>query len=208
MDSAEQDGGPKDGEWGASVTPTPTNPAKPGDIVVEPGVARLPEPIIGSNESTPLEEEEPEGVVPPCPLWAMKDRRHIQWHLLPEHERHERVRDCIGSGDDTIYVIDDGHHHVMLGRRVGVRAGECEYCLVGRAPHEWYDQLRQHAASPANAFDDASEITLCGVAIADDVLSSNVFDVARYADIADVPPQYLPGTAYIEFTEDLEITVD
>ncbi len=115
----EGDGGT---HWGEAVTTATTTP-RPGDLAVSPGVGILRGPLVGSDESTPLEEDEPEGIVPPSPLWAMKDRRHIQWHLLPSHERHERVRDCVGAGDRAIYVVDDGRHHVMLGRRVGARRG-------------------------------------------------------------------------------------
>jgi hypothetical protein len=203
---APQEGG-SDG-WGGAVTPTPSNPARPGDIVLEPGVARLPEPLVGRDQTSPLEEDEPEGVVPPCPLWAMKERRHVQWHLLPAHKRHERLRQCLGAGDDAIYVIDDGGHHVMLGRRVGAHADECEYCLIGRAPRERYEDLRSRLVPPADAFADAREITLCGVAVADSVLSSNVFDVDRYESPADIPVEYRPGAPFLAFDEDLEITVD
>jgi hypothetical protein len=208
MNEADRDGEHQDGEWGEAVTPTPSDPARPGDIVVEPGVARLPEPLVGSDEPTPLDEDEPEGVVPPCPLWAMKDRRHIQWHLLPAHERHNRIRESIGTGDDAIYVIDDGRHHVMVGRRVGARAGECEYCLIGRVTSARYEELRDHTVRPSDAFVGASEITLCGVATAEDVLSSNVFDVARYRDAGEIPARYLPGAPFIAFEKDLEITAD
>jgi hypothetical protein len=211
VDEVNRVDGPQDSQsdgWGKAVTPTPSNPVRPGDIVVEPGVARLPEPVIGEDESTPLEEGEPEGVVPPCPLWAMKDRRHVQWHLLPARERHERVRDCVGLGDDAIYVIDDGRDHVMLGRRVGAHVGECEYCLIGRAPRQRYEDLRRHATRPSDAFSDAGEITLCGVAVAETALSSNVFDVMRFRNPMDIPVQYLPGAPFIAFDEDLEITVD
>ncbi|MGH9089911.1 MAG: hypothetical protein ACRDZR_00795 [Acidimicrobiales bacterium] len=207
-DRGDQPEAGRPGEWGGAVTPTPARPARPGDIVLEPGVARLPAPLVGRDESTPLEEDEPEGVVPPCPLWAMKERRHIQWHLLPSHKRHERVRDCVGDGDDAVYIIDDGAHHVMLGHRVGAHADECEYCVIGRAPLAWYEELRGRTVRPADAFADAAEITLCGVAVADSVLSSNVFDVTRYGQPSEIPVEYRPGSPFVQFPEDLEITVD
>ena len=195
-------------QWGEAVPQPPAGQPKPGDIILDSGPRAMAEPLVGQDQSTPLEEDETEGVVPASPLWAMKDRRHIQWHLLPSHERHTRIRDCVGSGDDAIYVIDDGGHHVMLGRRVGVRAGECEYCLIGRAPRQRYEALLQRTASPADAFAGATGITLCGVAEVDGVLSSNVFDVARYAAAAEVPVEYRPGAPFLEFDEDLEITAD
>lgn len=211
MDEANRVDEPGDedaGVWGDAVTPTAGNPARPGDIVVDPGVARLPAPIVGKDESTPLEEDEPEGVVPPCPLWAMKERRHVQWHLLPSHKRHERVRDGLGAGDEAVYVIDDGDRHVMLGRRVGAHADECEYCLIGRTTRQRYEDLRAGTVPLADAFADATELTLCGVAVAESVLSSNVFDVSRFESPADIPVEYWPGAPFLAFDEDLEITVD
>jgi hypothetical protein len=193
-------------EWGEEVPPDER--PSPGDIIEGSGWRAEAHPLVGKDESTPLEDDEPEGTVPPCPLWAMKDHRHVQWHLLPSHERHQRVRDCVGAGDDAVYVIDDGAHHVMLGHRVGEKAGECEYCLVARVPHQRYEDLRQHSVAPGAAFDGAEEIALCGVARDEGVLSSNVFDVSRYADAADVPAEYRPGSPFLQFTEDLEITVD
>jgi hypothetical protein len=69
-------------EWGKAV-PATSGPPKPGDIITESGSAIAPEPLVGHDVSTPLDEDEPEHTIPPGPLWAMKERRHIQWHLLP-----------------------------------------------------------------------------------------------------------------------------
>lgn len=195
-------------EWGEAVEQSPASPLEPGDIATAPAPLGIPEPVVGRDESTPLEDDEPEGTVPPCPLWAMKDRRHIQWHLLPAHERHERVRDCVGTGDEAVYVIDDGSRHVMLGRRVGAHRGECDYCLVARVPRERYQELKDRTVAPSAAFDGAREITLCGVAQAEDIISSNVFDVAHYADAGQIPPEYLPGAPFIELDRAMEITAD
>jgi hypothetical protein len=192
-------------EWGEAVISS-SQRAEPGDIILSPSLTGALEPLVGRDESTPLEEGEPEGIIPPNPLWALKERRHIQWHLLPAHERHDRVRECIGSGDDAIYVIDDGRHHAMFGRRVGATEDGCEYCLVGRLPLERYEELRQHRLPGSEAFNSASEIALCGVAVEDGVASSNVFDVARYESIDEVPHEYLPGTPFIHFAQDLDIT--
>ena len=195
-------------EWGKLTDPSSTEPVKPGDLVLEPGVARVPQPLVGSDESTPLEEDEPEGTVPPSPLWAMKDRRHTQWHLLPSHERHERVRDCVGSGDEAVYVIDDGRHHAMFGHRVGAHGDEVEYCLIGRVPRQRYEDLKAGRVAPRAAFDGAEELTLCGVAVAESILSSNIFDVEHYSAAGDIPAAYLPGAPYLALDEDLDITAD
>jgi len=207
----EMDGGgeqrePSSEGWGEEITPSPSNRPTPGDIIRGSGPRAMAEPLVGKDESTPLDEDEPEGIVPSSPLWAMKIQRHTQWHLLPSHERHERFRDAIGSGDETIYVIDDGAHHVMLGRRVGERASGCEYSLVGRVPRERYEELKNGTVSPVDAFEGASGIALCGVAKEEGTLSSNVFDVARYESAGDVPPEYRSGSPFLEFSKDLEIT--
>jgi hypothetical protein len=163
------------------------------------------EPLLG-NAANDLEKGEPEGAVPPSPLWAMKFKRHIQWHLLPEHDRHDQIRDRIGSGDDAVYVIDDGRHHVMLGRRVGVSFDGCEYALLGRAPRERYEELKEHRMPEADAFTDADELALCGEINAEDPKTATVIDIAGYERLEDVPEDFLPGKPYIHFTEDLEIT--
>jgi len=200
----EGDGG---SHWGEVVT-TATATPQPGDLVVSGGLGIAQGPLVGAGDSTPLEEDEPEGVVPPSPLWAMKMRRHVQWHLLPAHERHDRIRDAVGTGDDTVYVIDDGRHHVMFGRRVGAVPGEVEYALVGRAGHDRYDALVAGSLAPRRAFDDATNLVLCGVAAEEDIVASNLFEVANYGSAADIPAEYLPGAPYIEFADDLDATAD
>jgi hypothetical protein len=187
------------------VRPAGGRAPRPGEIDLPGGVV-APEPLVGTGSSSPLEEDEPEGTIPPCPLWAMKRRRHIQWHLLPSHDRHSRIRDVVGAGDEAVYVIDDGGHHVMLGRRVGAVRGECEYCLLGRIEIGVYEELRQGRLQLVNAFDNAMELELCGVAVEEDIRSSNIFDVAHYDDLQEVPPEYRVGAEFLNLDEDLEIT--
>jgi hypothetical protein len=194
-------------EWGGAVDPSSGQVPGPGDIIVTDGSVIPPEPLVGTGASSSLDEDEPEGTIPPCPLWAMKDRRHTQWHLLPSQERHERIRECVGSGDDAIYVIDDGRTHAIVARRVGAVQGECEYCLLGRVPLDTYEELQQNSLSTSDAFRSATEITLCGVALAEDVRSSNVFDVARYDSADEIPSEYRPGAAFLNLTESIEIAV-
>ena len=193
-------------EWGEAVVASPDTRVEPGDIVIDPDLTIPPEPVVGDDVSTPLEEDEPEGSIPPNPLWAMKDRRHVQWHLLPSHERHERIRTSLGSGDELVYIIDDGRGHVMLGRVVGTSPSGCTYSLIGRLSHEDYERLQRHESALSTSFDSATEIVLCGVVSEQGTLSSNVFDVARYDSIADVPSEYRPGAPVQQLTEDLEIT--
>jgi hypothetical protein len=73
-------------EWGEAVRVSSGTP-KSGDIITESGLPIAAKPLVGHGMSTPLDEDEPEHPIPPGPLWAMKERRHIQWHLLHAHER-------------------------------------------------------------------------------------------------------------------------
>jgi len=192
-------------EWGHAV-PTSSGPPKPGDIIIDPDLAVAPEPLVGHDVSTPLDEDEPEHTIPPGPLWAMKERRHIQWHLLPAHERHERIRECLEADDYTLFCIDDGGHHAMIGRRVGASPSGCEYTLLGRITRERYEELRDEIVPLARCFETATELRLCGVAIEEDIRSSNVFDVANYESIDQVPDAYQPGSPFQHFRQDLEVT--
>ena len=90
----------------------------------------------------------------------MKERRHIQWHLLPAHERHDRIRECLDADDYTLYCIDDGGHHAMIGRCVGASPSDCQYTLLGRISRRRYEELRDEVVSLAellrNGHRDAS----------------------------------------------------
>jgi len=136
----------------------------------------------------------------------MKERRHIQWHLLPAHERHERIRECLEADDYTIYCIDDGGHHAMIARLVGTSPSGCEYTLIGRISRKLYEELRDEVVPIASCFDTAAEMRLCGVVVEEEIRSSNIFDVAIYDAIDDVPAEYRPGSPYQHFRQDLQIT--
>ncbi len=90
-----------------------------GQLHFAPATAATTFPVTAPENATPLEEDETEGVIPPSPLWAMKERRHEQWFHLGHPER---IRACVGTGDAAVYAIDDGSHHCMIGRRVGATA--------------------------------------------------------------------------------------
>ena len=195
-------------EWGQAV-PASSGPPKPGDIITESGFVTAPGPLVGRGDvSTPLEEDEPEHTIPPGPLWAMKERRHTQWHLLPAHERHDRIRECLEADDYTIYCIDDGRHHAIdrPARRHPAAHRCCEYTLLGRISRQRYEELRDEVVPVATCFDTATEMRLCGVDVEEDIRSSNVFDVAIYEAIDDVPEDYRPGSPFHHFRQDLEIT--
>jgi hypothetical protein len=198
-------GSGKDDEWG-KASPAGSGPPKPGDIIIDPDLTIAPEPLVGHDVSTPLDEDEPEHTIPPAPLWAMKERRHIQWHLLPAHDRHDRIRECLELDDYTVYCIDDGRHHAMIARLVGDSPSSAQYTLIGRITRERYEQLRDEVVPIANCFDTATEMRLCGVDVEENIRSSIVFDVADYDSIDDVPQDYRPGAPFHHFHGDLEIT--
>jgi hypothetical protein len=45
-----------------------------GQLHFAAGTEAFTFPVTAPENATPLEEDEPEGVIPPSPLWAMKDR--------------------------------------------------------------------------------------------------------------------------------------
>jgi len=191
--------------WPSAVNPESGNRPKPGDIIVDPDLAMAPEPLVGNDLANALEEDESDTSIPEGSLVAMKDHRHTQWHLLPSHDRHERLRESIGGDDEVIYAIDDGRTHAMIGRHVGTSPSSA-YSLVGRVSREDLEGLRSKQTPLTRAFDVASEIALVGLAEVESVASSNVFDVALYEDAREVPGEYLPGQHPKSFAEDLEIT--
>ena len=171
-----------------------------GEIKVGDGIETLNAPPSPVVESTPLEEEEPEGTIPPAPLWAMKDRRH--YFGLAGHGDVERIRTAVGQGDGAVYFIDDGHGHCMVGRRVGAPPDGSIYCLVARVSLERYLQIQNGEVSTSEAFSDAHDISLCGV-FEDESMVSEVILVEHYRHPDDVPAEYLPPSPFIEFTDDL-----
>jgi len=169
-----------------------------GQLHFTPESVGSTDPIAAPVDATPLEEEEPEGVIPTSPLWAMKDRRHEQW-LFFGHA--DRLRLAVGSGDAAVYVMDDGKHHCMIGRRVGASRDGVVYSLVARVDRGTSDALVSGALPGAEAFARSHEAGL--VATAEDGGVSNLFDVEHYGRPGDIPPEYLPPQPFIRFPEDL-----
>lgn len=195
-----------DSEWGEPVVEGTGQAPRPGDVVLTPGGRLVGEPLVGEDVDSPLDEDEPEGIIPHSPLWAMKSQRHGQWHLLGRE--HDRIRAKVGDGDDAVYAMDDGPHHVTLGHRVGVSPSGCQYSLVGRVPLRQFEELQSGQRAPAHAFDGAAELTLCGTSEESDVLTANVFDVDRYDTVDQIPLEFFPGAPFQEFPTDLDISVD
>jgi hypothetical protein len=170
-----------------------------GEIEIAEGVeptAPRPSPEI----STPLQEDEPEGTIPPAPLWAMKDRRHFVG--LGAHGDAERIRSARGLGDGTVYFIDDGRNHCMIGRRVGSSPDGSVYCLVGRVTLDRYELIESGEATVVDVFSDARDISLCSV-YEEEGMASEVILIEHYPHFADVPTDYLPPSPFIEFEDDV-----
>jgi hypothetical protein len=170
-----------------------------GEIEIAPGPSPTT-PKEAPAESTPVEEDEQEGTIPPAPLWAMKIRRHFV--ELGSHGDAERIRAALGLGDGTVYFMDDGRSHCMIGRRVGSSPDGPVYCLVGRVPIDTYVQAENGEKAVADSFDDAKDIALCSV-FEDEGMSSEVILVQHYRHLKDVPTDYLPLSPFIEFEDDL-----
>lgn len=216
--------GNADDETGGTVAGVPGAHPHPGDLVVgaggeasapggEPdtsgpvgtlGLRGGPETLVGEDEDTPLDEGE-DSLVPKPVLWALKDHRHIQWHLLPAADRHEEFRESLGPDQHAVYAIDDGADHAMLGHPVGATRDGCDYILVGRITLEQLEDLRQQKVATPDAFTAAEELALCGVADVPEALSATVFDVARYRSADEIPLEFLPGTPFRLFKEDLPV---
>jgi len=195
--------GDEEHEYGEAI-PLGERP-KPGDVIITPGSYRA-EPLVGGEEPSPLEEDEPEQVIPVGVLLPMKLHRHTQLPHVFGH--HDRLREAVGQGDATVYVMDDGSHHAMVGRAVGDVPEGVVYALVGRIDRDRCDQLRAGRIGTEHAFDEVHELVLCGTEVVEEVLSSVVFDVDRYERVSDVREDFLPPCPFLHFTGDLDIMVD
>lgn len=169
-----------------------------GQLHFEPGTAAGTFPVTAPEDATPLEEHEPEGTVPPSPLWAMKERAHGGIHVFGHPAR---IRARAGEGDAAVYAIDDGPRHCMIGRRVGATTDGCTYSLVARVDLPTWQALESRAIDGRAAFLSSEEAGLSGTVETNGV--SNVFDVAWYHTAAEIPEQYLPPAAFLTFAEDL-----
>jgi len=157
-----------------------------------------PAPVFAPKKSTRLEEDDPEGLIPPAPLWAMK--YHCHFHLFDRTEN--KIRQRLGTGDHALYVIDEGRTHCVVSRIVGASPDDCTYCLVARITMESYDRLTNQEAPIDRAFADARDIAMCAVfetGVED--AASNVSVAESYATIDDVPPDYLSPHPFIDFED-------
>jgi len=126
----------------------------------------------------------------------MKYRRH--GHVFDRAE--VEIRERHGNGDHTVYVIDDGRKHCMVGRKVGTSADGCTYCLVAQITITAYEHLVDDDAAVDDIYADAREPSLLVVYEAEEAVS-NVSLVRTFAGIDEVPVEYLPPGPAIVFDE-------
>jgi len=188
-----------DGQPPGNDDGSPFQSRKDGQLHFLPGTEDLAFPVTAPENATPLEEDEPEGVIPPSPLWAMKERRHEQ--LLHLFGHPHRIRACVGEGDAAVYAMDDGTRHCMIGRRVGATLDGCVYSLVARCSRDTYESLASGSIDGRQAFLASAEAGLCGTVEEPGV--SNVFDVDFYQHADEIPEEYLPPSPFLEFARDL-----
>ena len=169
-----------------------------GQLHFEPGTAANTFPVTAPEDATPLMEDEPEGTIPPSPLYALKERAHGGIHLFGHPSR---IRAHHGHDDAAVYAIDDGPHHCMIGRRVGATGDGCVYSLVARVDRPTWESLVSGAIDARQLFLASHEPGLSGTVETDGV--SNVFDVDWYDTPGDIPVEYLPPSPFISFAEDL-----
>ncbi len=163
-----------------------------------PGASDAPTLGVGpaAGDDAPTEGE---GAIPPAPRWAMTTRMHSNRRSAPGDEGYIRRR--WGTDDDTLYVMDDGADHCMIGRRVGRAPDGCIYCLVARISLEQYGDLEAGDLTGAELFSEARDISLCGV-FDDEQAASNVLLVQHYRRPRHVPADYLPPSPFLEFTDE------
>jgi hypothetical protein len=161
-------------EWSDPTAPTPAS----GDEDV---------PVSGAHD------------LAPAVLGAMRNRMHSNHRMAPGEDGY--IGDTLGGGDDAIEVIDDGPDHCMIGHAVGQAPDGCVYALVARVSLDQYGDVVAGDLDPTELFSDARAIALCGV-VEEDHEVTNVFLVQHYRRARDVPADYLPGSPFLEFTDD------
>jgi len=171
------------------------------------------DPGSAEPDDTAEEDEPDEALVASCVELAMQNLQRHKVRIAESDEEEDPLR-CFGSGDAAVYAIEDGAKRLMIGRAVGRDGQGCIYCLVGTGSPELLAMLDSGEVAPTEAFDDATELTLCTVFQADEAPRrpfrlaalnrpvSNVVLVERYRRMKDVPAEYHPGQPFLQFTEE------
>lgn len=155
------------------------------------------EPVTAEDPGT-TDDEDDEALVASCVELAMKNLQHHRVRV--ERGQEEVPVYCFGSDDATLYAIEDGVERLMIGRGVGRDSEGCVYCLVAATSSAMLAMLDSGEVAPDEAFDHATELTLCSVFEAD--LANNVILVQHYRSIEDVPVEYRLGEPFLRFTSE------
>jgi len=153
-------------------------------------------PIFVPKTSTPFETDESDGAMPSYALWSMKFLQ--RGHLFRKAE--SEIRESYGSGDHVVYVMDDGRKHFLMSRLVGTSSDGCAYPIVGQITVEAYERLVDDHTLTDRIFGEAEHLCLCAVFEAREAVS-NVSVVRRFANIDEVPTEYLPPHPALKFID-------
>ncbi|HXW38727.1 MAG TPA: hypothetical protein VEJ44_03450 [Acidimicrobiales bacterium] len=167
----------------------------PAWIDTDPGELLPPEVVDDPDTGDDLNGDE---LIASCVELAMKNLQHRRVRVEPGQE--ETPVYFFGSGNSALYAIEDGGGRLMMGRGVGRDGEGCIYCLVGAGSVALLAVLETGELSPAEAFDDAGDLTLCSVYQAGQV--DNVVMVQHYRSVQDVPLEYRPGQPFLQFTDE------
>ena len=69
------------------------------------------------------------------------------------------IRERCGTGDHTLYMVDDGRKHCVVSREVGTSPDGCTYCLVASITIDSYVELINDEALADEIFDDSHELS-------------------------------------------------
>jgi hypothetical protein len=163
---------------------------------VAPGLRGSPTPVFVPKTSTPLETHDSDGAMPSFALWSMKYLQHGHLFSKAEFVIHESY----GVGDHVVYVMDDGRKHCLICRLVGTSPEGCAYTLVGNIPIEAYEHLVDDQKLTDRIFWEAEHLCLIAVFEAREAVS-NVSVVRSFASVDEVPPEYLPPSPALKFTD-------
>jgi len=142
----------------------------------------------------PLAEE-----IPLVVMAAIRDRMHAR--RLSSDDDPGHVQESLGTADDDVHVVDDGPEHCMIGRPVGHAPDGCVYVLVARISRYDYEQLRDGDVEMTQAFSAGRDISFCAVYEVDGTVE-NIALVRRFRHGDDVPAEYLPPSAFLEFADE------
>lgn len=172
------------------------SPLMVGPAIFSTGLRGSPTPIFEPETSIAFEADDSNGVIPNSALWTMKYKQH--GHFFSRAE--STIRLCIGEGDHSVFVMDDGRKHCLVSRKVGTSPDGCTYCLIGQIDMGTFERLVDNESLTDTVFNEAQDLSLCSVFEALQSVS-NVLEVQSFATFDDVPLEYLPPHRMIEFAD-------